>query len=75
MKVEKDLELSGPPADAEYITDEERHMFRKVGLKMKAFLLIGVHRTSSPPFPLQVFSKLFLSHSGCYYTCRPKRSI
>ncbi|KAL6013403.1 hypothetical protein ACLOJK_003901 [Asimina triloba] len=31
----------GPDADKEGITEEERHMLRKVGLRMKAFLLLG----------------------------------
>eukprot|EP00252_Welwitschia_mirabilis_P002066 TRINITY_DN119_c0_g3_i1.p1 TRINITY_DN119_c0_g3~~TRINITY_DN119_c0_g3_i1.p1 ORF type:complete len:905 (-),score=189.46 TRINITY_DN119_c0_g3_i1:514-3228(-) len=30
-----------PTQDKETITDEERHMFRRLGLRMKAFLLLG----------------------------------
>ncbi|KAJ7543223.1 hypothetical protein O6H91_09G030000 [Diphasiastrum complanatum] len=40
-KVEKNLAPVDAPADCEAITDEEKFMFRKLGLKMKAFLLIG----------------------------------
>lgn len=29
------------PIDREHISEEERYMFRKLGLRMKAFLLIG----------------------------------
>ena len=29
------------PAEVEMITEEERFMFRKLGLKMSAFLLVG----------------------------------
>lgn len=31
----------GPPDDQETITDEERVMFRRVGLKMKPYLPLG----------------------------------
>ncbi|KAJ7567231.1 hypothetical protein O6H91_02G137800 [Diphasiastrum complanatum] len=40
-KVQKLLKPSDPPADREMISDEEKHMFRKLGLKMNAFLLVG----------------------------------
>lgn len=40
-KVEKRLQPAGPPLDRENITEEERHMFSKLGLKMHAFLLLG----------------------------------
>ncbi|CAM6091463.1 unnamed protein product [Calypogeia fissa] len=40
-KVEKRLRPAGPPVDRENITEEERHMFSKLGLKMHAFLLLG----------------------------------
>lgn len=41
-KVEAFLKPSQPKAaDPESITDEERFMFRKLGLRMKAFLLLG----------------------------------
>lgn len=33
--------LSGPDDDQETITDEERVMFRRVGLRMTAYLPIG----------------------------------
>ncbi|RYR68551.1 hypothetical protein Ahy_A03g015045 isoform E [Arachis hypogaea] len=41
MKVESSLMPSEPKSDPESITDEERFMFRKLGLRMKAFLLLG----------------------------------
>ncbi|KAJ8764570.1 hypothetical protein K2173_006442 [Erythroxylum novogranatense] len=40
-KVEGFLQPAERQADPESITDEERYMFRKLGLKMKAFLLLG----------------------------------
>ncbi|CAN1785458.1 CRM-domain containing factor CFM3A, chloroplastic/mitochondrial [Linum perenne] len=40
-KVEDNLKPSDRQADPDCITDEERFMFRKLGLKMKAFLLLG----------------------------------
>lgn len=40
-KVEESLKPSKQQADPESITDEERFMFRKLGLRMKAFLLLG----------------------------------
>lgn len=40
-KVEVFLKPAERQADPESITDEERFMFRKLGLRMKAFLLLG----------------------------------
>lgn len=40
-KVEHYLKPADRQADPESITDEERFMFRKLGLRMKAFLLLG----------------------------------
>jgi len=40
-KVEEFLRPSDRQPDPESITDEERFMFRKLGFKMKAFLLLG----------------------------------
>ncbi|KAE8670572.1 transcription factor bHLH92-like [Hibiscus syriacus] len=40
-KVEESLKPADRQADPESITDEERFMFRKIGLRMKAFLLLG----------------------------------
>ncbi|KAG9452555.1 hypothetical protein H6P81_005459 [Aristolochia fimbriata] len=40
-KVEAFLKPAERQADPESITDEERFMFRKLGLRMKAFLLLG----------------------------------
>lgn len=40
-KVEMFLKPTKTQADPESISDEERFMFRKLGLRMKAFLLLG----------------------------------
>ncbi|XP_075476272.1 CRM-domain containing factor CFM3A, chloroplastic/mitochondrial [Primulina tabacum] len=40
-KVEESLNPADPPQDPESLSDEERFMFRKLGLRMKAFLLLG----------------------------------
>lgn len=40
-KVEAFLKPTQRQADPESITDEERFMFRKLGLRMKAYLLLG----------------------------------
>ncbi|XXG43572.1 hypothetical protein AAC387_Pa01g3570 [Persea americana] len=40
-KVEAFLQPAEQSSDPESITDEERFMFRKLGLRMKAFLLLG----------------------------------
>ncbi|KAL3506043.1 hypothetical protein ACH5RR_031425 [Cinchona calisaya] len=40
-KVEESLNPAERTADPQSITDEERFMFRKLGLRMKAFLLLG----------------------------------
>ncbi|XP_075646402.1 CRM-domain containing factor CFM3A, chloroplastic/mitochondrial-like [Castanea sativa] len=40
-KVEESLKPAERQADPESLTDEERFMFRKLGLRMKAFLLLG----------------------------------
>ncbi|KAL3812516.1 hypothetical protein ACJIZ3_013784 [Penstemon smallii] len=40
-KVEESLNPADSAEDPESITDEERFMFRKLGLRMKAFLLLG----------------------------------
>lgn len=40
-KLQKSLEPAGLPSDLETITDEERFLFRKIGLSMKPYLLLG----------------------------------
>ncbi|VVA99682.1 unnamed protein product [Arabis nemorensis] len=40
-KVQKDLDPSDLPSDSEIITEEERVLFRKIGLSMDPFLLVG----------------------------------
>lgn len=40
-KVQKFLEPSELPTDLETLTDEERFLFRKIGLSMKPYLLLG----------------------------------
>uniref|UniRef100_A0A2C9WGL7 CRM domain-containing protein n=1 Tax=Manihot esculenta TaxID=3983 RepID=A0A2C9WGL7_MANES len=41
-KIEASMVPSGPDYDQETITDEERAMFRRVGLRMKAYLPLGI---------------------------------
>ncbi|XP_010265125.1 PREDICTED: CRM-domain containing factor CFM3, chloroplastic/mitochondrial [Nelumbo nucifera] len=41
-KIEKSMVPVGPSDDQETITDEERFMFRRVGLRMKAYLPLGI---------------------------------
>lgn len=41
MKVQEFLSPAGLPTDLETVTDEERSLYRKIGLKMKAFLSLG----------------------------------
>lgn len=41
-KIEASMIPVGPSDDQETITDEERFMFRRVGLKMKAYLPLGI---------------------------------
>ncbi|KDP20125.1 hypothetical protein JCGZ_05894 [Jatropha curcas] len=41
-KIEASMLPSGPDYDQETITDEERAMFRRVGLRMKAYLPLGI---------------------------------
>ncbi|RDX73487.1 CRM-domain containing factor CFM3, chloroplastic/mitochondrial, partial [Mucuna pruriens] len=41
-KIETSLVPAGPDYDKETITDEERVMFRSVGLRMKAYLPLGI---------------------------------
>lgn len=41
-KIEVSMVPSGPDYDQETITDEERVMFRRVGLRMKAYLPVGI---------------------------------
>ena len=40
-KVQENLTPAELPCDLETMTDEERFLFRKIGLSMKPFLLIG----------------------------------
>lgn len=42
-KVEEFLNPADGTEDPESLTDEERFMFRKLGLRMKAFLLLGIN--------------------------------
>ncbi|KAK1320305.1 hypothetical protein QJS10_CPA03g00518 [Acorus calamus] len=41
-KIEASMIPSGPSDDQETITDEERSVFRRIGLKMKAYLPLGI---------------------------------
>lgn len=46
-KLQKDLDPSDLPSDSEIITEEERVLFRKIGLSMDPFLLVGKHKDCS----------------------------
>lgn len=46
-KVQKDLDPSELPTDSEIITEEERLLYRKIGLSMDPFLLLGKHKDCS----------------------------
>lgn len=41
-KVQEFLSPAELPTDLETITDEERFLFRRIGLKMRAFLMLGM---------------------------------
>lgn len=56
-KVEESLKPAERTRDPESITDEERFMFRKLGLRMKAFLLLGNYKLSSIYRLLMIFFK------------------
>lgn len=40
-KIEAKTNPADAPLDKEHLSDGERYMYRKLGLKMKAFLLLG----------------------------------
>ena len=40
--------LANPSDDREMLTDEERSVFRRIGLKMKAYLPVGKFLEQSP---------------------------
>ncbi|KAK1698941.1 hypothetical protein QYE76_015638 [Lolium multiflorum] len=42
QKIEASMILANPSDDREMITDEERSVFRRIGLKMKAYLPVGI---------------------------------
>ena len=52
-KVEEFLKPLERTSEPESITDEERFMFRKLGMRMKAFLLLGIC-----PKQIYLFSQL-----------------
>jgi hypothetical protein len=41
-KVQEFLTPAELPTDLETVTDEERFLFRRIGLKMRAFLMLGM---------------------------------
>jgi len=41
-KVQEFLSPAELPTDLETVTDEERFLFRRIGLKMRAFLMLGI---------------------------------
>lgn len=45
-KVQEFLSPAELPTDLETVTDEERFLLRRIGLKMKAFLMLGTTGTS-----------------------------
>ena len=47
-KIEASMILANPSDDREMITDEERSVFRRIGLKMKAYLPVGKFLEQSP---------------------------
>jgi hypothetical protein len=57
-KVEAGMVPVGPSDDREMITDEERSVFRRIGLRMKSYLPMGLPLSS--PFSL-------LSSFHCYF--------
>lgn len=42
VKVQEFLSPAELPTDLETVTDEERFLFRRIGLKMRAFLMLGM---------------------------------
>jgi hypothetical protein len=40
-KIEASMVLANPSDDKEMITDEERSVFRRIGLRLKAYLPVG----------------------------------
>lgn len=58
--MEEFLKPSQRAADPECLTDEERFMFRKLGLRMKAFLLLGNSSMLKPVAILKKFVQLLL---------------
>jgi hypothetical protein len=44
-KVQQFLSPAELPTDLETVTDEERFLFRRIGLKMRAFLMLGMANT------------------------------
>lgn len=57
-KVEEFLKPAERQAEPDSITDEERFMFRKIGLRMKAFLLLGKCKRLSLKFKLLLHETL-----------------
>lgn len=64
VELEKNEIRQEPDTDKEGITEEERHMLRKVGLRMKAFLLTGklFHHLLGLLFQRSLFHIFFLNH-------------
>jgi hypothetical protein len=53
-KVQEVLAPKELPTDLETVTDEERAMFRSIGLKMKSFLSLGMFCQFSLCFSLSI---------------------
>ena len=54
--MQESLEPAELPTDLETISDEERFLFRKIGLSMKPYLLLGMYRYLDSAFT--VFKKI-----------------
>jgi len=51
-KVQEFLSPAELPTDLETVTDEERFLFRRIGLKMRAFLMLGM--TDAFPYTVAI---------------------
>ena len=73
--MQQNLDPSDLPNDLETITDEERFLFRKMGLRMEPFLLLG--KINHSDLELKLFSGSFsnswviLSQEGEDFTVVP----
>lgn len=73
--MEEFLKPSQRAADPESLTDEERFMFRKLGLRMKAFLLLGNRSMLKPVLILEKFVQLLLRIVGFIFKSGQQKDI